>query len=200
MRKHLVVFLRAPQVGAVKTRLARDIGAVAACKFYRDATRSLLRRIREDRVWHTWLAVTPGRFVASEIWPLDLSRLDQGRGDLGVRMARPFLVLPRGPVVLVGSDIPDLRRRHISDAFAALEDDDVVLGPAQDGGFWLVGMRRRPRLPRQLVTTMFAGVRWSTPYALHDVGENLNGRASVATVAVLDDVDTGEDLARWRHR
>lgn len=200
MRRHLVVFLRAPQVGAVKSRLARDIGAVAAWKFYRDQSNSLLRRVQDDRRWQTWLAVTPYRFVDSSVWSADLPRLDQGGGDLGLRMARPFLVVPPGPVVLVGSDIPDADHRHISAAFGALDRAEVVLGPARDGGFWLIGMRRRPRPARHLVQMMFAGVRWSTPHACKDVADNLDGRATLAQVETLQDIDTGSDLTHWRQR
>ena len=200
MKKHLVVFVRAPQIGAVKSRLARDIGALSAWKFYRDTTRSLLQWARDDRAWQSWLAVTPQGFVDSPAWPREILRIDQGRGDLGSRMARPFVQLPPGPMVLVGSDIPDLRRAHIVRAFAALDRADVVFGPAQDGGFWLVGMRRRPRPPRQLVKKMFDGVHWSTSHALADVTENLAGQASVALTDMLDDVDTAVDLMRWRAR
>lgn len=190
--------MRAPQVGAVKSRLAKDIGALAAWKFYRDAARSLLHRVRDDRAWQTVLAVTPAHFVASPMWPRDLRCIDQGRGDIGVRMARPFVELPPGPVVLIGSDIPDVGRGHIVKAFTALDRDEVVFGPAQDGGFWLVGMRRRPRPPRQLVKTMFINVRWSTPSALDDVAENIGTRARFTTTDLLHDVDTGKDLQRWR--
>ena len=200
MKKHLVVFARAPQVGAVKSRLARDVGVVRAWKFYRDTSRSLLHQVRDDRVWQTWIAVTPLRFVDSSVWPRELSRFGQGGGDLGARMARPFVQLPPGPVVLIGSDIPNLRRMHIARAFGALDRADVVFGPAQDGGFWAVGMRRHPRPPRQLVRSMFDGVRWSTPHALADATKNLAGRARIAHSDMLCDVDTGEDLARWRAR
>ena len=200
MNKHLVMFVRAPVLGVAKSRLAYDIGAVTAWKFHRDTTRLLLSRLGCDRGWQTWLAVTPSRFLASPIWPRQLQRLDQGRGDLGTRMARPFVVAPPGPVVLIGGDIPELGHAHIDRAFRSLTTAEVVLGPADDGGFWLVGMRRRPRPPRQMVARMFVGVRWSTPHALADVLANLDGYATVALTDELSDIDTGADYARWRAR
>ena len=200
MDRHLIVFARAPRVGAVKARLAGDIGAVAAWKFQRDTLRALLWRVGAGPAWRTWLAVTPPRARSEPAWPRRLPRLDQGRGDLGARMARALAAVPGGPVVLVGGDIPELGRAHVERAFRALATAETVVGPADDGGFWLVGMRRRPRPPRHVAARMFAGVRWSTPHALADLLANLRGRAGVALADTLADIDTGADHARWRAR
>ena len=200
MDRHLVVFVRAPQLGTVKSRLAKDIGAVAAWKFQRDTICSLLSQVGTGRTWRTWLTVTPSPTRGNPTWPRHLQRLDQGRGDLGTRMARLLVAAPRGPVVLIGGDIPELRRIHIERAFRALATAEVAIGPADDGGFWLVGMRRRPRAPRQIVARMFADVRWSTPHALADVLANLDGYASVRLTDALSDIDTGADYERWRAR
>ncbi len=197
MRRHLVLFVRAAVLGAVKSRLARDIGPVAAWKFHRDTMHSLFATLGNERTWHTWLAVTPSRFLDSRIWPSNLPRIDQGQGDLGLRMARPFIFLPPGPIVLAGIDIPELERKHIVQAFDALKRAEVVLGPAHDGGFWLIGMSRRPRPARHVLARMFAGVRWSTPNALADVLTNLDGFVEAALVSELADIDTGPDYLRW---
>ena len=95
----------------------------------------------------------------------------QGQGDLGRRMKRPFAELPPGPVVLVGSYIPLLRACHVERAFRLLGRCDLVFGPAADGGFWLVGARRRRPLPAGL----YAAVRWSTRHALADARASLPG-------------------------
>tara|TARA_B100000686_G_scaffold352227_1_gene453468 strand:- start:1478 stop:2086 length:609 start_codon:yes stop_codon:yes gene_type:complete len=200
MTRHLVLFVRAPVLGAVKSRLARDIGPVAAWKFHRDTMRSLFATLGDERTWKTWLAVTPSRFLDGRIWPPHLPRIDQGQGDLGLRMARPFIVLPPGPIVMAGTDIPELERKHIMRAFDSLKRAEVVLGPADDGGFWLMGMSRRPRPPRHVLARMFAGVRWSTTNALADVLSNLNGFVEAALVNELADIDTGSDFVRWRAR
>ena len=108
-------------------------------------------------------------------------------------MARPMHGLPPGPVVVVGSDIPDLASDHIWRAFKALGNHDAVFGPAADGGYWLVGLSRRT-VPREL----FASVRWSGPHALTDTIATLGPRASVAMLETLCDIDTADDLAHWR--
>ena len=95
-----------------------------------------------------------------------------------------------GPVVIIGTDVPGICTAHIRDAFRLLGRHDAVFGPATDGGYWLVGLRRRPRVPR-----IFQAVRWSSPHALADTLANLSG-LSVARVAILPDVDTAEDFAR----
>lgn len=193
---HLVIFVKAPRRGAVKTRLARALGSAAAWRFYRDATDKLIREMSADRRWTVWLAVTPDRFARQgRFWPGDLNRLAQGGGDLGVRMGRPFQALPRGPAVIVGSDIPDIRRRHIEQAFAALRRADVVFGPARDGGYWLVGLNRRRPVPR-----LFERVAWSTDRALAETRANIPPGRRVALLEMLDDVDDVASWRRWRSR
>jgi rSAM/selenodomain-associated transferase 1 len=193
-RNHLVIFLKAPQRGAVKTRLARAIGRAAAWRFYRDTSDKLIRDLRDDPRWTVWLAVTPDGFAREgRFWPLDVPRLPQGRGDLGVRMARPFRYLPPGPVVVVGSDIPDLRRRHVAQAFRLLRRVDVVFGPARDGGYWLIGHRRRPFVP-----SLFKDVSWSTEHALAQTRANVPAWHTVEQLEMLEDVDTETAWRRWR--
>jgi rSAM/selenodomain-associated transferase 1 len=193
VQRHLVVFLRAPRMGRAKRRLARDVGAVAAWRFHRIAAARLLRRLGHPggvAPWRCWLAVTPNREAgavgrwAGRPW----QALPQGPGDLGRRMGRALADLPPGPVVIVGADIPDIGAAHIAEAFRCLGDHDWVVGPAADGGYWLIGARRRPhlRLP-------FEGVRWGGPHALADTLAGL-GRARVARLEVLRDVDRGVDL------
>ncbi len=100
--------------------------------------------------------------------------------------------MPPGPAIIVGSDIPGITASEIAKAFQRLRGADAVLGPATDGGYWLVGLRRGPRL-----LAPFRGVRWSSPHALADTLANLEGR-KVATVATLSDVDTAEAYGTLR--
>lgn len=194
--RHLVAFVKAPCLGRVKSRLASDIGAVAACRFYRETTRSVLRRLGgRHRRWRLWLAVTPDHPDPwPTVWPRDWERLPQGRGELGVRMARILGRLPPGPVVIIGTDIPQIGVSHLDHAFRALGDHAAVLGPAPDGGYWLIGLRRRPVARRW---GLFDGVRWSTPHALADTVASL-GDARIAMLESLEDVDDGASFRRWR--
>ncbi len=189
-RGHLVVMARAPRLGAVKRRLARDLGDLAAWRFYRMTAGRLLRELSADPRWRTWLALTPDRAARTghRLWPARYACIPQGQGGLGARMGRLLRELPSGPVVIVGSDIPGLRPTHVARAFRLLGDHDWVFGPAGDGGYWLLGARRR-RPPRET----FAHVRWSSAHALADTLANLKG-ARIGFLEALADVDTGDDL------
>ena len=189
MQKTLVIMVKEPRPGRVKTRLGRDIGMVGAAWWFRHQTRSLVRRLRDPR-WQIVLAVSPDREgMKSRVWPVDLPRKPQGRGDLGDRMGRMLRGAPDGPVCLIGADIPGITRGHIARAFGALGRAEIVLGPAPDGGYWLVGAQRYSALP----SGMFNNVRWSTENALADTLASVNGRR-VTLLDHLRDVDTVADL------
>ena len=183
MRRVCFVFARAPRLGTVKRRLARDIGERAALRFHVRTAETLLRALARDGRFAARLALTPDRAH----WRVPTPVLGQGRGDLGARMHRACDRARRGCVVIVGSDIPGVGRSHIQAAFRALGSADAVFGPALDGGYWLVGLGpRRPARP-------FADVRWSTAHALADTLANFRGRR-VAFLAPMRDVDTADDL------
>ncbi len=185
----LIIMLKLPRPGRVKTRLGRDIGMVAAAWWFRHQSGALIRRLRDPR-WRIVLAVAPDvEGLTSRCWPGDLMRMAQGRGDIGQRMIRALRFVPVGRVCLVGADIPGMTRAHVDRAFAALGGKDVVFGPAVDGGFWLVGVRHGCGVPKG----MFEGVRWSGPDTLKDSLAALRGKR-VALADRLADVDTGVDL------
>lgn len=183
-----------PKAGAAKRRLARGIGNVRAVRFYRTVLGHTLLRLGSDPRWRTYLAVSPDSALDENCWPgaSRIVRLQQGHGDLGARMQRLFDAMPPGPVVVVGSDIPAMSRAHIADAFGKLGRADAVFGPARDGGYWLVGLKRSPRR-----LTPFENVPWSTLDALSATCANLKGR-KIALAATLTDVDTAEDWYRQR--
>lgn len=193
---HLIIFAKMPRMGRVKTRLAADIGPVRALAFYRKSLFEMTRRLAGDRRWQCHLAVTPDRAVFDDgIWPPVDYFISQGNGGIGQRMARVMEILPPGPVVLIGCDVPDIRARHIADAFKILGNHDAVFGPAKDGGFWLVGMKRRP-----VFTDIFANVRFSTGHALADTTANLGPGQSHAYLETLSDIDDGKDFAGLNRR
>lgn len=191
MKNRLLIFAKAPRLGLAKRRLAADIGLVAAARFQRLALEATLRRLAPDTRWETWLATTGGPMR----WPAGVPRISQPGGDLGQRMGRTIRAMASGPVVLIGSDIPDIKPSHIADAFKALGRHDAVFGPADDGGYWLVGLRRRPVQP-----DLFHPVRWSTSHALADTIANLGDRFNYALLETLIDIDDAAALARWLKR
>lgn len=189
-RRRLVIMVKAPAAGRVKTRLAREVGTVAATAFYRHASAAMVARLGADPRWATYLAIAPDTATRTPHWPASLPRRPQGTGDLGRRMQTIFDRMPPGPVLIVGSDIPAVRPADVAAAFAALGRADAVFGPALDGGYWLIGERRTPRpLPA------FSGVRWSSETTLRDTLANFSAHA-VAMVREVSDVDTAADLQR----
>jgi uncharacterized protein len=189
MKDIVVVFARAPRLGAVKRRLAREIGARAALRFHAATLTGLMRALVADRRYRTVLAITPDR--ARLRLPVRVTRIPQGSGHLGVRMHRAFRRFPRCRVALIGSDVPDAAPTDVWAAFRALGSAQAVFGPAADGGYWLVALSsRRPARP-------FTSVRWSSEHALADTLANFAGRR-IAMLRTLHDVDTAADLNRLR--
>lgn len=186
MRDTVIVFARAPRLGTVKRRLARDIGAHAALRFHLATLTALLRDLLACRRFDVVLAVSPDR-----AWfrlPLRVRRVGQGHGDLGRRMSRAMARFPHGRVALIGCDIPQAGSTDMRQAFRGLGTADAVFGPAGDGGYWLIALG--PRRPADL----FGASRWSTEHALADTLRQFGNRR-VRLLRRLHDVDT---LADWR--
>ena len=188
----LLVFTKWPAMGVAKTRLARAIGKGAAWRINRAVTAQLLRRLAGQR-WRLTLAVTPDIVLKKPLpvlWPPRVVRRPQGVGDLGARLER-VLRPASGPVVIIGADAPDVCAQDIRRAFEALRRSDAVFGPAADGGFWLIGLRRR--IARRVG---LRGVRWSSAHALADV----RARLPVKTALLRTLVDLDDDAAyhSWR--
>jgi uncharacterized protein len=188
----LIIFVKAPIAGRVKTRLAHSLGAGRAAALYRRlAANTIAHAVKGP--WRTILAVDPATALCgySSHWPRQLARRLQGKGDLGARMRRLIDSSIRGPVIIIGSDAPALRARHIRRAFKALDGADAVFGPAPDGGYWLIGLaRRRGRSPD------FSGVRWSSEHALDDSMRSLPRHWRAGRIDTLADIDDAADLAK----
>lgn len=181
--------VKEPRPGRVKTRLGKGLGLVPAAWWFRHQTRALLRRLDDPR-WELIIAVSPdAEGLPSRVWPAHLPRIAQGRGDLGDRMGRIFRGLPPGRVCIIGADIPGITPGHVAQAFRSLGAKDAVFGPSEDGGYWLIGLRRLAAGPAGL----FQGVRWSSEHALADTKRSLGGM-SIGHVAQLRDVDEVTDL------
>ena len=106
-------------------------------------------------------------------------------------MQRIFDRFGKGPLIIAGTDIPFIKREMIADAFRRLRGADAVFGRAEDGGYWLVGLRRRPKR-----LAPFENVRWSSPFALADTLKNLSSHR-IAFAATLFDIDTEADYRRF---
>lgn len=181
--------LKVPEVGRVKTRLGREIGMTNAAWWFRHQTTALLRRLSDPR-WQITLAVSPDqKGMQSRQYPAHFPRIPQGSGNLGGRMERILQHMPVGPVCIIGGDVPGIQPSHIEAAFRSLGQHEAVFGPAYDGGFWLVGLKRISRPP----PTLFQNVRWSTKHALSDSIASIPDMR-IALTDHLQDVDTKADL------
>ncbi len=189
--RKLVLMARRPVLGQGKRRLAADVGDVAAHRFQCVALGRLLRRLAGDPRWRLCLALTPDEPLT---FPGVAHVIGQGEGDLGARMTRVSHHAPPGPLVFIGADAPEIACDDVVTAFDALERADAVIGPARDGGYWLIGLAKAQR--RDLP---FSDVRWSTRHARADTLDNLAGKR-IEMLRELEDVDDGASYRRWLQR
>lgn len=190
----LCVFARRPERGRVKTRLAAEIGEAAALEAYREC----LRGTSELCAKAAPQGSNRGLFVfgtpdgcsvdMAAYFPRWSAFMDQGEGDLGERMARAFRRV--APAILIGTDSPDLPLETVERAMRDVETHDLVLVPAEDGGYVLIGLRE----PRPEV---FRGVPWSSADTLKVTLERAKG-LRVSLLPAWYDIDTKADWERWK--
>jgi rSAM/selenodomain-associated transferase 1 len=190
-RATLVIFVKAPVIGGAKTRLATGIGKVSAWRLHRAMSAKTIRKTRSNR-WDTILAVSPDNAVRRRFpgtWPKGIRKLAQGAGDLGVRQTRLFNRF-NGPVCVIGSDAPQVCASDIAKGFNALRHNQAVIGPAEDGGYWLLGLHSPGP------NTLFQSIRWSHASTRKDLERNLSrvGLKPIAYLRRLQDIDHKADL------
>ncbi len=193
MRGTVIVFAKAPRAGAVKTRLAADIGPARATALFRIMTERTIAEAARGQ-WRTIVAVDPAAALSGweNLFPPHVTRIPQGGGDLGRRMKRAFASVKEGPAVIIGADAPGLRAAHLRAAFQALAGADAAFGPARDGGYWLIGLANRRAAP-----DLFESVRWSSPNALADTLKTLPPAFKTAMLEPLSDIDEAADLVHF---
>ena len=198
LRPALAVMARAPAPGRVKTRLCPPLDAEQAAEFYECVLRDVLGELAASERWDTWVAYAErSRDYFQQLPEPGIALLPQRGASLGERMHAVFVDLCHvgyRQVVLVGTDIPTLRAASVRKAFGILEQGrgDLVLGPADDGGYYLIGLNRPE-------AGLFSGIAWSTGSVLEQTltkARQLGLR--VRTVAGTYDIDVAEDLKRLR--
>jgi rSAM/selenodomain-associated transferase 1 len=193
----LLVFVKDPRPGAVKTRLAARLGHERAAAVYRALAEEGIRRTapRGDEYERVFVFDPPEARAAVEAWLPGSALAPQAAGDLGARMSAAFHdAFARGArrVALIGTDVPWVSRDDVLDALLSLDRDDVAIGPATDGGYYLLALGRpEPEL--------FRDVPWSTAEVLARTLERAAARGlGVNVLRTRGDVDTVEDLrAAW---
>jgi uncharacterized protein len=198
MREVLAIFARAPRPGRVKTRLIPDYGAEGAAAIYEGSLRDVLELARAagPEVLLLYDDDIDARDYFRTTAP-DLPCEPQSEGDLGQRMDYAFEMFFSGGadrVVVIGTDSPTLPSSYIREAFAALGRADVVLGPAEDGGYYLIGIDRRA-WPR--AGELLEGVAWSTGSVLRQTLDRATEHAlAVHLLLPWYDIDRAEDVNR----
>lgn len=178
------LFTRWPQAGKAKTRLIPALGPQGAADLHRRLTERTVETVRAAGL-ALEIRSTGAEPAAFRDWLGVAEVVDQGQGDLGERLARAAFTLP---VLLLGADIPGLLPHHLAAAAAALADSPAVIGPAEDGGYWLLGLATA--LP-----AAFEGIDWGTASVFAATMSRLP--ASTPTLETLADLDTPADLALW---
>tara|TARA_B110000003_G_scaffold202314_1_gene200998 strand:+ start:4017 stop:4637 length:621 start_codon:yes stop_codon:yes gene_type:complete len=184
----IIVFVRSPELGKVKTRLARSIGDQSALNVYKillKHTAAVLRDLSFDKVVYFSEKIDNNDFWENSLFE---KKLQKG-ADLGERMHHAFdTAFNKGykKVLIIGSDLFDLTSSLIKSAFEALETYDISIGPSLDGGYYLLGMKK-------LQPEVFKNKKWGTDSVLENTLQDLK-KQKIKLLKALNDIDTLEDL------
>jgi rSAM/selenodomain-associated transferase 1 len=186
----LIIFTRKPEKGKVKTRLAKDVGKDKALEIYvyllRHSANISSKCNAEKQVWYT------NSIEKNDIWNDDVfKKHTQPAGDLGQKMKQAFLTNFNNKfekVVIIGTDLLDINTQTIENAFQLLDKNDVVIGPAEDGGYYLLGIN-------QFIPEIFENIEWSTDKVLKQTLNRLADK-KVKLLEEKNDIDYKEDAVR----
>ena len=186
----LMVFVRNPQLGTVKTRLAATVGDKVALKIYIELMRhtaEVTHKVSADKkVFYS------EKIEQHDVWTeMNFSKVLQTKGTLGQRMENAFrTAFEKGykKVLIVGSDLYSLKTSHIEKALHQLDKKEVVIGPAQDGGYYLLGLKKK-------MPALFCNKSWGTSTVLKETLNDLKLK-SIFLMEPLNDIDNFEDLKK----
>ncbi len=192
-KNKVIVFVKNPVPGKVKTRLAKTIGNKQALEIYLELlsiTRQEVLKVQADKeVWYAW------KVINDDIWDEDIFyKKVQVQGDLGEKMKHAFhtsFLDGYKKVVLIGSDCPTLTRQILEEAYEKLENHDVVFGPSKDGGYYLIGMR-------SFHPQVLEDINWSTEQVMAQTEKQAQEIGlTLAKLKPLNDIDTEEDWKEY---
>ena len=186
----IIIFARNPKLGKVKTRLAKTIGDFAALETYKilmKHTANVVEKNNAEKI------VFYSEYINNnDVWAkIKCKKVKQSEGDLGEKMQTAFeyaFELGYKKIVIIGSDVYSLKTEHIDSAFTQLETHDVVIGPAHDGGYYLLGLNF-------IIPELFEQKKWGTSSVLENTLADLN-ELNVTLLEPLNDIDTYEDLKK----
>ena len=188
----LIIFARNPELGKCKTRLAKVIGNEAALEIYKyllNHTAEISEKIKADK-----FVFYSDDIKKEDLWNKDVFRKKLQYGtDLGARMENAFTELFQlnyEKVIIIGSDLLDLNTKHVDDAFQLLETNELVIGPAKDGGYYLLGMKT-------LHLNVFKNKDWGTSTVFKETIKDIQN-SNYALMEELNDIDTFEDIKPYQ--
>lgn len=193
-RNTLMVFAKNPVLGKVKTRLAKSIGDPEALEAYLEMlkyTRAVLNELDavDKEIWYSWKDEPTLDWLDK-----DCHTKYQKEGDLGSKLQYAFRTafLTSNKVVVIGTDCPEISEAHLQHAFEALDRYDAVLGPAEDGGYYLIGMNKYH-------PDVFNNIDWSTEFVANQSRSQIAKLGwSLTELETLQDIDTVAEYARWK--
>jgi rSAM/selenodomain-associated transferase 1 len=194
MNKAVLIFVKSMIQGTVKTRLAASLGDEAAMNIYQQLlqhTHDVVRNIDADKI------VFYSDVIEEDRWNNDQFKKELQEGiDLGKRMENAFIHAFRtgyDSVIIIGTDCPQINKSILETAFKQLNNFDIVIGPATDGGYYLLGMKK-------LHSLLFENMKWSTSTVLKDTIERCNARQlSYILLPELSDIDEEKDLIHFKN-
>jgi rSAM/selenodomain-associated transferase 1 len=194
MKKAIIIFVRNPELGKVKTRLAKEIGDEQTLKVYKELlqhTHNVTSNVDCDKFVYYVDYINE-----NDLWENELFQKRLQAGEmLGDRMMLAFMELFQlgySKLLIIGSDCPELTSFVIDDAFDMLDTNDVVIGPSSDGGYYLLGLRK-------LIPDLFSNKQWSTATVLADtIKDTVRLRKTCVFLPELSDIDTVEDLQKYQ--
>ena len=194
MNNSLIVFLRKPIKGQVKSRLAKEVGENKALEVYRwllDVTFHAFKRLKFPVNLYFDQSEGKGPYWAENY----LYHVQKGE-DLGSRIVNSFSEQLKisGKTVMIGSDCPEMNEKIITEAFKTLENQDLVLGPAKDGGIYLIGMKN-------LNMDLFNNIPWSGPFVFNRLKENASKLSmNYSVLQEMQDIDYFNDFLSWENK
>jgi rSAM/selenodomain-associated transferase 1 len=196
----LILFTRFPEPGRTKTRLIPALGAGGAARLHKVITEKIANEaidLQQTSAIPTTIYFSGSTKEKMAHWlGSSFTYIEQAEGDIGARMAQAFsdtFASGTTSAILVGSDIPDISSDLLRQAFSALQTTEVIIGPSQDGGYYLIGFRAG--VARQLIPLLFLDIPWSTdvvfPTTIHRIKQS---GCTYTLLPTLKDIDLPEDI------
>lgn len=198
MNSSLILFVKYPEPGKVKTRLAYSIGVMEATKLYKSWVENIVSELKNLSCVDLYIFFPEKKYTKEFMnWlGTDLNFCIQSGKDLGYKMNNAFKKMFNGgykKVVLAGSDIPDLNNKTIIEAFESIDNNDVVLGKSQDGGYYLIALKESQE-------ELFTNIKWSSEKVLNQTISKCKSLGlKYKLLNELTDIDTLRDLITWKN-